>query len=279
MKKLFFFFSLSLSSFALCMAQPAIERKIVIEKGNFYYATIDDMFQLATLHTGKYAEPLKLESTLAMPAGRNYNDPIIPFSWDVLGANIFAINFLMHPMNDLNEALKKIELSKLKAWDEKTSAAALVLQSTETEPFANNDPYRFIVSRSNTRSDFFFDGIAMADGTYWMAISNNDELSIWKYDGLAWKHGDVKAMNIEGYFSLFAQNGNLFMLLSDGSIKTVSAEMAVNDSKLKALEASVSDGFLVINKDDNTIKFIKSKELDQKTPLNELIQKKAFAIL
>lgn len=279
MKKLFFLFSLSLFSLTLSFAQQMIERKIVVEKGKFYYTTIDDKFQIATLHTGKYAEPLKLESALAMPAGRNLDEPVIPFSWDVSGANIFAVNFLMHPMNDRNEALKKIELSTLKAWDEKTSVIAMVLQSTESSPFAYNDPYRFIISHSNILSGFFFDGITMADGTYWMAISNNDELSIWKYDGIAWKHGDVASVNVAGPFSLFAQNGNLFLMLSDGKIKSVTAEMKVQDSKLKGLESAVEDGLLVINKDDNTIKFIKAKELDQKTPLKELVEKKALGIL
>ena len=51
----------------------------ITESGNYYFTTIDELTQLATLHTGKDTSKIKSAKKLAMPVGRNFDDPIIPF--------------------------------------------------------------------------------------------------------------------------------------------------------------------------------------------------------
>jgi hypothetical protein len=79
------------------LSAQAIERKIIIENGNYFFTTIDDNNQLATLNTGKATDAIGDSKKLAMPAGRNYDDPVVPFSWDIEETSVFAISFLLHP--------------------------------------------------------------------------------------------------------------------------------------------------------------------------------------
>ena len=159
-----------------------IERKIIIENGKYYYTTIDEEFQIATVHIGKSTEALKEAKHFALPAGRNYDAPINPFSWDLNKGFIYAINFLVHPLNDRNEALKKIKLSSLQEWDSTVTSIKLLMQSVDQNMFALNDPYIFTTKRSNILTNFYFDGIAINDSSYCMVMTNNDELTVWNSD-------------------------------------------------------------------------------------------------
>ena len=70
-------------AFAQSALPQKIERKIIIKNNNFYYTTIDEEFQIATLHIGKTTDSLNAAKHYALPAGRNYDEPVNPFSWDV----------------------------------------------------------------------------------------------------------------------------------------------------------------------------------------------------
>lgn len=276
MKKAFVF------SFLFCSVQfvsgQNIERKILIEKGVFYYTTIDEQFQIATLHTGKFSEGLKTAKHLALPAGRNYDDPIVPFAWDLEGKDVYAINFLVHPLNDRNEALKKIEISSLQEWVAALTPSDVIMKSVDASMLTYNDPYAFIIKRSNTLSNFFYDGIALDEKNYCMAICNNAELSIWNYNGTEWKHGVIQHFPVDGYFSLFEFKKQPYLVLSDGSIHKISGD-TVEQTSATSTGTALSNGIIIVNKDDGTIKFLKNDKLDQTTPLNELIKKKATIIL
>ena len=255
----------------------AIERKIIVENKHFYYTTINSEFQVGTLFVGDLSEPLKSAKRLALPAGRNYDDPIIPFSWDVLKDDFYAVNFLNHSQNDRNEALKRFKISSLSDWSEKVTTYGMIMQSTELTPFAYNDPYEYVIKKSNTLNSFFYDGIAVSDTSYFMAITNNGELSIWNYNGKAWQHGETQKIPVDGFFTLFEFKKHVYLFLNGGQTYEVSTK-TISQAPNKTPGAKLSEGVLIINKDDNSVKYIKNNQLDYSTPLNELITKKAIEI-
>ena len=63
------FFALLFFSFiSFAISAQMIERKIIIENSHFYYSTIDEEFQIATLHVGNVSDGLK-KSKKHSPAG------------------------------------------------------------------------------------------------------------------------------------------------------------------------------------------------------------------
>lgn len=270
-----FFVSFFILFSSVVFSQP-IERKIIIQNGNYFFTTIDESNQLATLHTGKFSDSLKAAKKLAMPVGRNFDDPIVPLSWDIVDTNIYAISFLLHPLNDRNEAIKRINISSLKEWSKSPTPMELINLSVDMKPFAYNDPYLFVTRRSNILEGFFYDAIATSTG-YTMAISNNGEISIWNYNGTEWKHGEVIKFPIDGYFSLFEKNKKTYLILSSGVVQEVSINRVSSNKKDGGIK--LKDGFLIVNKDNDSVWFMKNEDLNQHIPLNELVTKKAKRIL
>lgn len=259
----------------ICGAQE-IERKIVIDHGNYYFTTIDPEFQVATLNKGKTSEPLKDAIKLALPAGRNYDAPVIPFSWDVRDTNVYAINFLKHPLNDRNEALKRMNIHSLKAWGKEVTPMSMIMTGTDLSPFAYFEPYAFVIRRSSTLDNFFFDGIALNDTSYCVAISNNGELSFWNYNGKSWKHTDVFKFTVKDYFSIIQHNKKVYLLMNNGSVYEATAKSILPvDMKLPG---TLADGFLLADKDKNAVYYVKNKDIGQNTTLDEVIQKKSKKI-
>lgn len=271
-----FFVSFFILVSSVVFAQ-SIERKIIIQNGNYYFTTIDELTQLATLHTGKYTDSLKASKKLAMPAGRNFDDPIIPFAWDIVDTNIYAISFLLHPLNDRNEAIKRLNISSLKEWNKSPTPIELINLSVDINPFAYNDPYLFVTRRSNILEGFFYDAIMTSDGVYTVAVSNNGELTGWNFNGMEWKHGEVIKFPVDGYFSLFENNKTTYLITNNGSLYRAYANGLT--ALKKEIGATLKDGFLILNKDDNSVWFMKNEDLNQRIPLNELITKKAKRIL
>ena len=269
-------FCFLLSSSFVSPAQ-SIERKIIIQNGKYYYTTIDPEFQMATLHTGNYADPLKTEIKLALPAGRNYNDPVVPFAWDLFNTSFYAINFLNHPLNDRNEAIKKFDAGTLTEWSDKVTVQDMLMKSIDNNMFTYNLPYMSLLNKTNTLNNFYYDAVAMNDTAYYMAIANNGEFSLWNYNGVCWKQGKVHSLPLSGYFTLLASKKQLFLFLNDGSAKqlTMNEMITAND---KSVKTTLSNGFFVMNKDENTIKFMKNDQLNQEKPLSELVKKKAITI-
>lgn len=281
-----FFVSFFIFLTSLLLGQ-SIERKIIIQNGNYFFTTIDDNNQLATLHTGKDTTAIKNAKKLAMPVGRNYDDPIVPFAWDVVDTSVYAVSFLLHPLNDRNEAIKRLLISSLKTWNQSPTPMELINLSIDMNPYAYNDPYLFVTRRSNLIEGFFYDLVAPDNNSMTMAISNNGELSIWNYTDAAWKHndyfapkwehGDVLKFPVDGYFSLFELNKKSYLITNSGILFDVSTS-GIKQLK-KDLNISLKDGFLIVNKDLQTVSFMKNSDLNQQTPLNELIIKKAKRIL
>lgn len=271
-----FFVSFFIFLTSALLAQ-SIERKIILQNGNYFFTTIDDNNQLATLHTGKDTAAIKNAKKLAMPVGRNYDDPIVPFAWDIVDTSVYAVSFLLHPLNDRNEAIKRLLISSLKTWGQSPTPMELINLSVDMNPYAYNDPYLFVTRRSNMIEGFFYDLVAPDNNSMTMVISNNGELSVWNYSGSVWKHGDVLKFPVDGYFSLFELNKKSYLLTNSGVLYEISLS-GIKQLK-KDIGFTLKDGFLIINKDNQTVFFMKNSDLNQQIPLNELITKKAKRIL
>ncbi|MDD5569826.1 MAG: hypothetical protein PHD97_01570 [Bacteroidales bacterium] len=254
-----------------------IERKIVIENNQFYYTSIDEEFQIATLHTGKISESLKSARLLALPAGRNYAEPVNPFSWDLHNDNFYCVNFILHPLNDRNEALKRFPVSTLKTWSNEVNVMDMLMKSVDRNMFAPNNPYQYIVSKSNIFNCFFYDGIALNDSSYFVAICNNNLISIWNYNGKKWEHGSDMEFPYCNYFSLFIHNENLYLISGEGNIFSVKdySMALVND---KSVGDALSDCVIIENRDDNSISVMKNNNIDFNRALDEQIINKAIKI-
>ncbi|HRG38697.1 MAG TPA: hypothetical protein PK289_09210 [Bacteroidia bacterium] len=254
-----------------------IERKIIVQNNSFFYTTVDQEVQIGTLHTGDYTQALKTAKKLAIPAGRNFNKSFNPLSWDISDNLMVAVNFLNHPLNSKKDALKSFPLSSLKEWSDSVTAIDMILKSTEMMGFTNNEPYTFTLRQSNVINGFYFDGIVLADSSYEMVIVNNNKLSIWNYKHNQWSHSEVQDFPIDGYFNLFENNHQLYILLSNGNMHKITPKEILTKPE-KITNKPLTEYTLVLNRDSKKIQLIKTSELSMNKPLNELIETKAISI-
>jgi hypothetical protein len=274
------FTCLFLSALFSSLSAQEMERKIIIKDNKVYYATIDEELQLAKLHVSALNEPLKKAKTFIMPAGRNHNEPIIPLCWDMADKNIFAVNFITNAMNSRILALKLFALSSLtKQWTTREDAVNELEMSFQQNVFTYFDPYDFVTDRSSILENFFFDGIALADSAICMAIANRGELTIWTYEQTkkAWEHSEVINLPVDNYFSLVTYKQSVYLILSTGKIYEVSIK-GIKELPEKKLNALLPDVILLINKKDDTVKYVERKHINQTTPFNELIKKNVVSI-
>ncbi|MEO6902642.1 MAG: hypothetical protein ABI315_05760 [Bacteroidia bacterium] len=271
------FTCLFLASLFSSLSAQEIERKIIIKNNKVYYATIDEELQLAKLHVSNMEDPLKKAKVLTMPAGRNYSEPIIPLCWDIADKNIFAVNFITNATNSRILALKVFSLSSLKEWTDRESAVNQLEMSFQQNTLTYFDPYDFVTDRSSILENFFFDGIALSDSAICMAIANRGELSIWKYEQKKWEHSEIINLPVDNYFSLVTHKQNVYLILSTGKIYSVSIN-GIKELPEKKLNALLPEIVLLINKKDDTIKYIQRKNINKTTPFNELINKNVVNI-
>lgn len=260
------------------MLAQELERKIIIENNQFYYTTIDSEFQVATLFTGLVTESMKSAKSFAIPAGRNYAEPIIPFSWDLCMGSFYGINFLSHPLNDRFEALKKFPIASLEMWSDKIKPIDLILKSVDQNMYTNNAPYQAVLAKSSILNDFFFDAIAANDSSYFVAICNDHFISIWNYDGKKWTHGQEQKFPFTGYFTLTKTNNKLFLITGQGQIYSIQ-NLDLTVVKNKSLSGALSDYTIVENRDEKSIYVFKNKDLNFSQPFDKLLSKKAIKLL
>lgn len=263
---------------ALSVAGQRVERKIIISGGQYYFTTIHERHQMGTLHTGDLSEPISSGRELALPAGRNYNEPLIPFSWDVSGNDLVAISFLDHPLNDRNEAIKKMGISGLQPWGDLVTIPQMLLYSTEYQPWMLNDPWLWVSRRSNILEGFFFDGILTRDMHYCMVITNLGELTIWNHDGTTWTHSAVKEFPVTGAFNLFMHKKRMYLLTSTGGLYEVAGDNLTRVPTKTSAEM-LTGGILILNRDENTLRYLPSDKFDSNLPLKALIENYGLRIL
>jgi hypothetical protein len=254
-----------------------VERKIILKNNTFFYTTIDPELQIGTLHTSSISGPLKAAKKLAVPAGRNYRHPLNPFAWDLEDSLMFVVNFLDHPLNNKNKALKCFQISSLQEWNDSSSAIDLIMKSVDQNMFAYNEPYQFIKHQSNILNGFQFDGIVLHDSSYVMVIANNNQLSIWNYAHKKWTHSEVQPFIVDGFFTLFEADQQLYIILNNGDVHKVSNQQVVPVPE-KVTNRTLNENTLILNRDNNTFLLIKNNELNLQLPFDELIEKKAVSI-
>src|SRR3954471_5067644 len=254
-----------------------IERKIIIKDNLFFYTTIDEEVQIGTLHTDTISHALKTAKRLALPAGRSYRQPLNPFSWDLQNNRMFAINFLDHPLNNKYKALKCFILSLLQEWECGITAIDMIMKSVDQNMFAYNEPYRFMQHQSNILKGFQFDGIVLHNSSYGMVIANNNQLSIWNYANDKWTHGELQPFIIDGFFTLFEANNQLYIILNNGNVYKVSKRQVLTIPD-KVTNRCLKENTLILNRDKNTVQLIKNNDLNIQIPFIKLIEMKAVSI-
>lgn len=254
-----------------------LERKIIIENGMCYYTTIDPEFQIATLYVVAFDEPMKAAKKYALPAGRNLSIPIIPFSWDVVGKDVFAINFMNNALNNRKNAIKRIPMNTLNEWTEKISLSDVVMKSTEVQPYMPFEPYSYITDKSNILDHFFFDAVATTDSSFCFAVSNNGELTIWHYANEKWERGKTINMQTADFFSLFLYKKKAYLVTSEGKIYAIQNNIFLMQIE-KSINKPLADGVLIINKMNNTVSFIDKANLNEQKSLKEMMKNSSIQI-
>ena len=235
-------------------AQSLIDRKVIVENGNYYYVKIHPYNQIGTLHVLQGTDQPDSGKAYALPAGRSYFEPVNPFSWDVADSFVYAVSFLDHPMNDRNEAVKRIEMSSLKQWSEGVRAEELLIYSVDYNMYTYNEPYQYMMKQSNILDGFFFDAVEWNDA-YWMVIVNQGKLMVWKHDGEKWNQSELLTQPVNGYFSLVIHDDKLNLVTNNGEIYSVNMKGLESVKKGGEL-MSLNEGVLIEDRDKGKILFV-----------------------
>lgn len=197
---------LALCGWSPLHAQLAIERKIIIEKGQFYFFTIDEETQLATLHTGAVSDRLNRARRYPIPIGRERNDAFNPLCFDISNNTLIGINWILNSNNSRYEALKKIELRYWKkahpGWTNEDWAQV----SFDQPVLAPNVPWQKMIEANNVLDNCFFDLVQLESKI--MAICNQGQLRIWSFAGAQWTPlSKPVPVDFTSYFSLVSVTG------------------------------------------------------------------------
>ncbi|HTN17535.1 MAG TPA: hypothetical protein VL092_07645, partial [Chitinophagaceae bacterium] len=228
MKRFLLLFSLALYSFCAGAQKP--ERKIIIDGGRFYYFTVDEASQLATLVSGRPGLPLHQATRQALPLGRRTSAPLQPLAFDIGQESIIAVNWIRYPQQHPLFSLKTISLADSSKWKIKNEQE-LILNSCQQKDVTIFEPWKVIIGRSNVLEQTFFDLAKLQDGRLAVAICNKGELLLSLWDGTTWKTVGSTPVSFDHYFSLFTANGKIMLLAADGSVY-LNDELAGTDFKL-----------------------------------------------
>lgn len=251
------------------------ERKIIIEDSTFWFITINEENQLATLHTGNVDAPLNERDKHKVPGGRNLTEDFNPLAWDVMQGYLFWINFLDHPLNDRMEAIKRISVEELAQY-QKYKPRKLLMASADQYMLTYNRPYEETLLRSRHLKGFFFD-MSILQNNISITITSNDTIRTWRYDGQQWKGGPVRPMPTTEYFSTVTFQDHLFMFQADGTALDMRRSTPTPFGK-KLNTNVLKDGVLVINRDTEEVRFLTADPASSKMSLRELLSKSSFEI-
>lgn len=262
-----------------CLSAEAqvLERKIIIEDSQFYYVTVDDNYQIGTLYSGNVAAKIGEAKAYAVPAGRGLSNELNPLAWDIRESEMYAINFLDHSLNDRNESIKKFEVNELKPWSTGIEIGDLIMESIDQHTYAVNQPFLFVKQRSKYLNHFHFDAI-VEKGNFWMVMTNNDELTIWKYAGEEWEASAVQTFKINGFFNLFLHKGKVHLMTQQGAIFEVNLK-GMKSVQMESPTLKLEDVILVEDRDNEKIFYLKSGQINYEKSLKELMDEAAIELL
>jgi hypothetical protein len=227
-------------------AQWRIERKIIIEDGQFYFFTVDDETQLATLYSGSVSQKLKGAKKRLFPIGREYTEPFNPLAFDINADAFVGVNWILNSMNGRYDAIKKISIkdwSKGRAdWTNEDWGQA----SFDMPVAAPNDPWERMLEVNNTLENCFFDIIK--SNTLVMGVCNQGQLWIKEYKGNIWKNRAEIKVPFTQYFTLINRpNGKIGLL--DANANYYQIDEQKNELSLIQKGDYVKAQIIVVDKD------------------------------
>lgn len=240
-------------------AQLKVERKIIIEQGKYYFFTIDEETQLATMHTGSIYDKLNKAKKYPMPIGRELNDTFNPLCFDINKGTLIGINWILNSNNSRYDAIKKIELRNWQKprpnWTNEDWAQA----SFDQPVLAPNEPWQQMLKENNILENCFFD-IIQSDGAIIMAICNQGELRIWKYLRGKWSSTFTYKTQTIDYLSLISINKHIFLVDKKGNV--YNCQEAFDEPQEKLASKQNEEQILIIDKDKKDIYTISSETLE-----------------
>lgn len=288
------FFCLFLFVFLLsqnAFAQPKIERKIIIEKGQYYFFTVDEESQLASLYTGSINDKLVKSKRFPMPIGRAENDPYNPLSFDISEGQFIGVNWILNSMNSRYEALKKFTIKDwLKPHPEWTNEDWAQVSFNQPS-FALNEPWERMLEENNVLENCYFDLIKTDVPS--MAICNKGKLYFWEYRNDKWTNLWSVSTNINSFSLVRRSNTAGFYFISgDGDLMVYSEKDAMllalgnvfhpkEQQRKDMLAADKGKTYLlIIDKDNNKTYTIASESIaaEQFNSLNKIINETALKI-
>ncbi|MFA6151152.1 MAG: hypothetical protein WC716_07530 [Chitinophagaceae bacterium] len=239
-------------------AQLKIERKIIIEKEQYYFFTIDEETQLATLHTGPVFEKLNKAKKYKMPIGRELNDPFNPLCFDINNGQLIGINWILNSNNSRYEALKKIDLKDWKKQHDEWTNEQWAQVSFDQAMLAPNEPWKKMLEVNNILDNTFFDLIKNENPV--MAVCNQNQLWISRYNGTEWKISAAVPVNFKTYFSLIENNGKAFLVDNIGNVFYVDEDgrQLVIKSKATTTKAQL----LIVDKDHKSYHIVPAEAIE-----------------
>lgn len=239
-------------------AQAGIERKIIVDKGNAYYCTVDDDWQLATLHATTIGKSSS-ERVFELPLGRERKDEFMPLCFDMKGNKMIGLNWITNATNSRNEALKKIRIDELASVQKNATEASVSawLERSFAWPYlTSNEPWMAMLRRDNVLDNCYFDLTMLDNGHVVMAVCNHNDLMLWEYDGKQWQHSQLLSVTITGYFSLASLGTKTWLIMQDGSIFRLDGEDIAATTLVKEnehLEQPLKDIVLIVDHDNRKI--------------------------
>lgn len=240
------------------VAQIKIERKIIIQNEKYYFFTIDEESQLATLHTGPVFEKLSKAKKHQMPIGRELSDPFNPLSFDINGNELTGINWILNSNNDRNEAIKKIKLSDWMMLHNDLTNENWAQLSFEQPTISPNIPWLRMLEVNNILDNTFFD-LAKNENPV-MAVSNQNQLWISRFNGTDWKTSAAIPVNFKTYFSIIENNGKVFIADNIGNIFI--ADEAGRQLVIKSKATTTKEQLLIIDKDHKSYYTVPAEAID-----------------
>lgn len=228
----------------LSMAQ-SIERKIIVEKGQFSYLTVDPETQLAHLHCGSVRSKFAFADDRIVPTGRSSEEPINPLSFSLHGTELISINWILNAMNSRYEAIRNTDLSfwqKVRPeWHTEEWAEASFAQPV----LAPNLPWQRMLEDNNQLSNCFFD--LNGEGKQLiMAVCNQGTIRFSRWNGSNWIIKKAIPYTGKDYFTLLTANGKIILLSNDGSLLRYDEQR----NQLRVFKKGLQKNLLVVEDHD-----------------------------
>lgn len=207
-------------------AQLRIERKIIIEDGQFYFFTVDDETQLATLYSGSVNQKLKGAKKRLFPIGREFTEPFNPLAFDIKANEFVGVNWMLNSMNGRYDAIKKISIkdwNKVRAdWTNEDWGQV----SFDMPIAAPNEPWERMLEVNNTLENCFFD--LVKSNNIIMGVCNQGQLWIKEYKGNYWKTRAEIKVPFTQYFTLInRQDGKIGILDANANYYQIDEQLNV----------------------------------------------------